>query len=148
MAGTTLSSSGVLLNSWKEIANHLGRGVRTVQRWEHELGLPVRRPWGRSRSTVMAMSDELDAWLRTAPTKEINGSKKDEGTAPANSPQPAVLKLRRSIDDALELRARAEQLRREHATTVMRLMGNIAQMEALTRNVKTIREFQPRLRAS
>jgi hypothetical protein len=26
-----------VLNSWKEIAHHLGRGVRTVQRWEQEL---------------------------------------------------------------------------------------------------------------
>ena len=32
------------LNTWKEIATYMGRGVRTVQRWERELGLPVRRP--------------------------------------------------------------------------------------------------------
>jgi len=27
-----------LLNSWKEIAAYLNRGVRTVQRWETERG--------------------------------------------------------------------------------------------------------------
>jgi hypothetical protein len=31
------------LDSWKEIASYLGRGVRTVQRWECEEGLPVHR---------------------------------------------------------------------------------------------------------
>ena len=70
MAAVAPEPTGVVLNSWKEIANHLGRGVRTVQRWEHDLGLPVRRPWGRSRSTVVALSDELDAWLLSAPKLE------------------------------------------------------------------------------
>jgi hypothetical protein len=31
------------LNGWEEIAAHLGRTVRTVQRWERELGLPIHR---------------------------------------------------------------------------------------------------------
>ena len=31
------------LDSWKEIATFLNRGVRTVQRWEATEGLPVRR---------------------------------------------------------------------------------------------------------
>lgn len=30
-----------LLSGWKEIANYLGKGVRTVQRYEYELLLPV-----------------------------------------------------------------------------------------------------------
>jgi hypothetical protein len=56
-----------ILNSWKEIAAHMGRGVRTVQRWEHELGLPVRRPRGKSRSAVIALAGDLDEWLHRAP---------------------------------------------------------------------------------
>ena len=31
------------LDSWKEVAVHLGRSTRTVQRWEKEEGLPVHR---------------------------------------------------------------------------------------------------------
>ena len=31
------------LDSWKVIAAYLGRGVRTVQRWERDEGLPVHR---------------------------------------------------------------------------------------------------------
>ena len=30
------------LDSWKQIAAYLGRGVTTVQRWEAEEGLPVQ----------------------------------------------------------------------------------------------------------
>jgi hypothetical protein len=68
-----------VLNSWKEVAVYLGRGVRTVQRWEMELGLPVRRPHGRSRSAVIALKPEIDRWLANTPgdvpAKERNGTK-------------------------------------------------------------------------
>ena len=58
-----------ILNGWKEIALHLGRGVRTVQRYEVSLGLPVRRPSGHDRSSVIAFVDEIDAWLQACPKK-------------------------------------------------------------------------------
>ena len=58
-----------LLNGWKEIARYLGHGVRTVQRYE-ELGLPVRRPNGNTHSNVIALTEELDAWVHRAPTRE------------------------------------------------------------------------------
>ncbi len=54
------------LTTWKEIAAYLGKGVRTAQRWEHELGLPVRRPNHR-KGFVLAIPEELDAWLRSQP---------------------------------------------------------------------------------
>ncbi len=52
-----------VFTSWKEIAAYRGKGVRTVQRWEHELQLPVRRA-DRSRHIVLAVPEELDAWIR------------------------------------------------------------------------------------
>jgi hypothetical protein len=58
-----------ILNSWKEIAEHMGRGVRTVQRWEQELALPIRRPRGKSRSSVVALASDLDEWLHRAPVR-------------------------------------------------------------------------------
>src|SRR5579859_1808506 len=59
-----------VLNSWKEVATYLGRGIRTVQRWERELGLPIRRPRGKLRSPIIAFRPELDRWLQSAPTAE------------------------------------------------------------------------------
>ena len=59
-------SNSQLLRSWKEIALYVGVGVRTVQRYEHQLGLPVRRPANRPTSPVIAFIDEMDAWLRKA----------------------------------------------------------------------------------
>lgn len=52
-----------LLTSWKEIANYLGKGVRTVQRWEQQFGLPVRRPNEKAKGIVHATRGELDHWL-------------------------------------------------------------------------------------
>ena len=50
------------LDSWKEIATYLGRGVRTVQRWEREEGLPVHRLAHEKRGNVYARREELAAW--------------------------------------------------------------------------------------
>ena len=57
------SRSRKVLGSWKEIAAYLGKGVRTVQRWENDLGLPVRRPNGAAKGVVYAATDDLERWL-------------------------------------------------------------------------------------
>ena len=53
-----------LLSGWKEIANYMHQGVRTVQRWE-AIGLPVRRVKTSSRSPVIALAEDLDVWARS-----------------------------------------------------------------------------------
>jgi Tol biopolymer transport system component len=50
------------LESWKEIASYLKKGVRTVQRWERTDGLPVRRLGQDRPGLVFAYKAELDAW--------------------------------------------------------------------------------------
>ena len=52
-----------VLSSWKEIAAFLGKGVRTVQRWESCLGLPVHRPGG-DHGGVLAYPAEIDGWCQ------------------------------------------------------------------------------------
>jgi hypothetical protein len=47
----------------------MGRGVRTVQRYERDLRLPVHRPAGKSRSAVIAFADEIDQWMRKGPLR-------------------------------------------------------------------------------
>ena len=71
------------LDSWKDIATYLGRGVRTVQSWEANKKLPVHRLKHNAHYTVYAWADEVDAWLmsrsKTAPLlDEPSGAADDE----------------------------------------------------------------------
>ena len=50
------------LESWKEISAHLRKSVRTIQRWEREAGLPVRRVRVGGKAVVFAYRTELDTW--------------------------------------------------------------------------------------
>src|SRR5688572_22797027 len=43
------------LDSWKAIAAHLGRTVRTIQRWERSAGLPIRRLQHAEGASVYAL---------------------------------------------------------------------------------------------
>lgn len=52
------------LDSWKEIAAHLRREVRTVQRWEKSEGLPVHRHLHQKLGSVYAYRSALDAWWK------------------------------------------------------------------------------------
>jgi len=54
-----------ILNSWKEISGYVDRNVRTCQRWEIELALPVHRIDKNSQhSKVFAYKSEIDQWLK------------------------------------------------------------------------------------
>ena len=93
-----------VLQSWKEIASYLGRGVRTVQRYEIEFGLPVRRLNAKGKSSVMALKEDIDLWLRTT-TIEYESTEESHA-------RPLVSETRES-------RSRHENLRLEmHALCV------------------------------
>src|SRR6267142_2218385 len=51
------------LDSWKKIADYIGKDPRTAMRWEKERGLPVRRIPGGKGSAVFAFEDELREWM-------------------------------------------------------------------------------------
>ena len=53
------------LDSWKEIATYLNRDVTTVQRWEKREGMPVHRHVHEKRGSVYALTEELDAWVKS-----------------------------------------------------------------------------------
>lgn len=60
-----VTADNEILDSWKEIAVFLRRGVRTVQRWENTEGLPVRRHGHLNRGSVYALRSDIVLWLRT-----------------------------------------------------------------------------------
>ncbi len=93
-----------LLNSWKEIAKYLDRGIRTVQRWETELALPVHRPHGKSRGPVLAFRDELDRWARLTPRALMDSKTPSQNNN--SEPEPTAQSL---INIAKKLQALAER---------------------------------------
>ena len=74
-ANLNAASPNLRLNSWKEIACYLDRGVRTIPRWDQELHLPVHRIGRSRRSPVYTLVSELPFWLATSgctPVVELN----------------------------------------------------------------------------
>jgi hypothetical protein len=118
-----------VLTSWKEIAQYLGKGVRTVQRWERELGLPVRRPKPKQKHIVLAFRGELDEWLRHAAKQALN-----VGTHSAEFQRMKLLmatlvermeKLQRNTDELAKTAAKA-------ATPQPKTSGNLKQASPLS----------------
>jgi len=73
------------LDSWKEIAAYVKREIRTVQRWEKSLGLPVRRL--ADQQGVFAYKSELDIWWRERETKiQEEEAEADRRALPAPTP--------------------------------------------------------------
>ena len=100
-----------ILNSWKEIASYLGRGVRTVQRWEREVGLPVRRPRAKMRSAVMATRQELQAWIRNRATKEQYSANELAIDPAIDSPGESILSFREGVVQSCCLWSQTHQSR-------------------------------------
>jgi len=107
-----------ILNSWKEIANYLGRGVRTVQRWERDFHLPVHRPSGHDRSAVIAFPDELNRWLASTPLKDGRPGADGRANLPPRTRQLVesvrsnVLRLVRSAEKLQSNMLRAQEQQR------------------------------------
>jgi PAS domain S-box-containing protein len=53
-----------ILRSWKEIAAYAGASVRTLQRWERDFHLPIRRIATKKGAVVFAFRSDLDTWFR------------------------------------------------------------------------------------
>jgi tetratricopeptide (TPR) repeat protein len=77
---------GTRLDCWKEIAAYLGKGERTVKRWETERGMPAHRIPGGGRSSVYAYTVELDQWLKSRSAQELDAPKAESQEAIAGTP--------------------------------------------------------------
>ena len=105
--GTLMSDNkSERLDSWKRIARYLGKGERTVRRWEREEGLPVRRLAHGKSSSVYALTQEIDDWMRSRsvasnqPALEISAAARqhyEKGLYQLNQPAAGALQL--AIED-------------------------------------------------
>ncbi len=79
------------LESWKEISAYLKRSVKTCQRWEIELGMPVHRLDGTPCARVFADADELDAWISGKLHKGLAPDSKPGSVWPNKWPRPLLV---------------------------------------------------------
>jgi len=109
------------VSGWKEIADYLGMGVRTVQRYERKLRLPVRRPGGKLTGSVVATKAELDAWITASPVREAF-------QLPSSAVDNAVLlnEFRRHIRELRRLREVSAGLREELHGSMELLRANLS----------------------
>src|SRR5258708_22085724 len=79
------------LDSWKEIAAYLKKEVRTVQRWEKNLDLPVRRLAHGKQGSVFAYKSDLDAWWQQSQSKLVEEEKESDAGGSSSDSNVAVL---------------------------------------------------------
>lgn len=114
------------LSGWKEIAAYLGKGVRTVQRYERQMGLPVRRPAGKPWGSVVATKAELDAWVNASPIREVfrlaGEDARTEHSAYTDS-------IKRGLTQMLQLRDQMLALRSEVKESVQMLRKSVHDLQ-------------------
>jgi hypothetical protein len=70
------------LDSWKEIAAFLKRGIRTIQRWEKMEGLPVHRLPHDKLGSIFAYRSEVSAWWNSRATRPGSSGESERPAAP------------------------------------------------------------------
>lgn len=137
-----VKSSAAVLNSWKEIASFLNRGVRTVQRWERELQLPVHRIGKGNRSPVFAFSAEIKLWLHSNKDRVSTELNLEPRLAMTATRMPTNTRLKASWVRCQELTGELRRLVQQHQLHTLRLAQNLenaslragAQQHPLTSN--------------
>ena len=114
-----------ILSGWKDIANHLGKGVRTVQRYEVDLGLPIRRPAGGVRGSVIATTMELDAWVNVSPLRGSFALRREPSENSAT-----LADFRKVLAEHHRLREEMARFRAEMHIAVELLRNNLGLIQA------------------
>ena len=116
-----------ILRSWKEISSYAGASVRTLQRWEREFHLPIRRIATKKGSVVFAFRSDLDTWFR-ARTQTAEMAVRDDHFRMMfmNSPLPSVV-----VDNARKIldlnEAFCEMLGLERTALIGRVLDVLSQ---------------------
>lgn len=125
-----------LLSGWKEIAGHLGKGVRTVQRYERDLNLPVRRVSGKTRGSVVATKSDLDSWVRLSPTAQesinrllkFNAEQESFNQQTWSAEDHLVSEIKKGLQDRAALQAQMTELRQELRQGLRNLGENLMKL--------------------
>lgn len=134
--GFVIAPPAPVLTSWKDIARYMGKGVRTVQRWEQDFGLPVRRPLGSNKKAILARPSDLDAWvaLRCSSRSQtaVGGSTSDGAPSPSDLRKPpasgVLSALNAEIYTSRMLRSSNRELMAEMRVALDRLKRELSAM--------------------
>ena len=118
--GRRTAAQGEVFSGWKDVANYLGKSVRTVQRYERELGLPIRRPAPKATVAVIATKVELDAWISASP---IRAALRRTEATPNNSGMLQEFKMQ--VKELHQLRHETAQLRQAVNASLALLRMNL-----------------------
>jgi len=114
-----------VFSGWKDIANYLGKGIRTVQRYERALRLPVRRPAGKTGGAVLAIRAELDLWVSSASMR----ASPEQPPIPLRVAENEMQKLQKGVAQMRTLRGETSELRAEVSV----------QLETFSQHMKLVR---------
>ncbi len=109
-----------VFSGWKEIAAYLGKGVRTVQRYERIMALPIRRPAGRLSGAVIATKPELEAWLAASPLRGAFHITQNTANF-----EPLRQEFRKNLDELSRLRSETRELREQLSESLELLRTNL-----------------------
>jgi hypothetical protein len=123
---TNTSHRTDILSGWKEISSYLRMGVRTAQRYE-EFGLPVRRPAGRRRGSVIATKAELDTWITARPIRQT-----PQPAASGLPLSPTWTDFRAGIAEMKRLRTEMMRLRTKAVISLEALHARVSLMQGAT----------------
>jgi len=105
-----------VFSGWKTIAQYLGKTVRTVQRYERDLRLPVRRPANKNRgASVIATKSEIDRWVRSASMRwrpEMAKAPLDVAECEVERLSKAVVQMRALCNEARRLKCEFSESRK------------------------------------
>lgn len=124
-----------VLNSWKEVSVYIGRGIRTVQRWEKDFGLPVRRPGGHLRGSVIGLKSEIDHWLGSRSARDARAASSGDSRSDTAA-----------HNDYQQLQGDADALLRERDRLTKRveeLQATIRQLESALERTKAEGDSTP-----
>ena len=116
------------LSGWKDIANYLDKGVRTVQRYEHDMGLPVRRPGGKPCGSVIATAAEIAAWVTASPSregKELSRQATTSHSVDVDAIRSNVLEMQKLREEMSTLRAEVHLCREQLREKITSLLTNL-----------------------
>ena len=114
--GRQTTAQGEVFSWWKDVANYLGKSVRTVQRYERELGLPIRRPTPKATVAVIATKAELDAWISASPLRRSEFTPNNSGM---------LKEFRTHVKELNQLRHETAQLRQAVNASLALLRMNL-----------------------